>query len=212
MLQWNFSMNAAPIKNALGVFILGAGASARMGRPKLLLPWSDTTVIGRIIATWRELGAGQIAIVMRPDDALLAAELDRLKFSRTNCIFNPHPEQGMFSSILCAANWPDWRASISSWTLVLGDQPQLDAKALRPLLAFHAQNPGKICQPSLAGHGAHPVIFPRSALEQLKTTTAATLKDCLKLMASSCVQCEMDAPGLLLDLDTPEDYIRLQSR
>ena len=41
----------------LGVVILGAGASSRMGRPKLLLPWRDTTVIGQIIRQWRELGA-----------------------------------------------------------------------------------------------------------------------------------------------------------
>ena len=33
----------------LGVIILGAGASSRMGRPKLLLPWGDTSVIGHLI-------------------------------------------------------------------------------------------------------------------------------------------------------------------
>ena len=45
-------------KNPLGVVILGAGASARMGEPKLLLPWRGTTVIGHLISQWRELGRG----------------------------------------------------------------------------------------------------------------------------------------------------------
>ena len=93
----------------LGVVILGAGASSRMGRPKLLLPWRDTTVIGAILRQWRELGAAQIAVVHRPDDAALAAELDRLDFPAHDRIENPQPERGMFSSIVCAANWPGWR-------------------------------------------------------------------------------------------------------
>ncbi len=48
-----------------GVIILGAGASSRMGTPKLLLPWRDTTIIGHLISQWRELGAAQIAVVLR---------------------------------------------------------------------------------------------------------------------------------------------------
>ena len=93
----------------LGVVILGAGASARMGRPKLLLPWRDTTVIGQLLAQWREIGAGQIAMVLRANDDALEAELDRLNFSRSDRIENPQPERGMFSSIVCAANWDGWR-------------------------------------------------------------------------------------------------------
>ena len=53
----NSKLKIAPF----GVIILGAGASSRMGRPKLLLPWRGTTVIGHIIYQWRELGAAQIS-------------------------------------------------------------------------------------------------------------------------------------------------------
>jgi len=99
-------MSAAKTNPAIGVVILGAGASLRMGRPKLLLPWRGTTVIGHLLKQWRNLGAAQISIVLRPQDAPLAAELDRLGFPRTDRIENPQPERGMFSSILCAAGWP----------------------------------------------------------------------------------------------------------
>src|ERR1035438_3730535 len=79
----NSKLKTAP---QLGVIILGAGASSRMGRPKLLLPWRDTTVIGEIVRQWRELGTAQIAVVHRPNDAPFAAELDRLNFPRANRI------------------------------------------------------------------------------------------------------------------------------
>ena len=194
----------------LGVVILGAGASSRMGRPKLLLPWRDTTVIGAILRQWCELGAGKIAVVHRPNDAPLAAELDRLNFPAQDRIENPRSERGMFSSIVCAASWPGWKKEVASWAIALGDQPHLGSDTLRQLLAFHSTHPGAICQPEFGGHTRHPVILPRLAFSELKQTQAATLKDFLKLTALPRVQCSMNDAGLSLDMDTPEDYKRLK--
>jgi len=194
----------------LGVVILGAGASSRMGRPKLLLPWRDTTVIGAILRQWRELGAAQITVVHRPNDASLAAEMDRLGLPAHARIENPQPERGMFSSIVCAANWPGWRTEISSWAVTLGDQPHLDSDTLRQLLAFHSAHAGAICQPEFGGHTRHPVILPRVAFALLKGPRAATLKDFLKQIAVPRVQCAMTDAGLALDMDTPEDYKHLK--
>ncbi len=147
-----------PTDNAsrLGVIILGAGASSRMGQPKLLLPWQGTTIIGHLIRQWQELDAGQIAVVCRPDDELLLAELDRLGFPRENRILNPQPERGMFSSIQCAARWPGWQPGLTSWAIVLGDQPHLHSETLLNLLAFHARHSIAICQPSHAGTRRSP--------------------------------------------------------
>jgi molybdenum cofactor cytidylyltransferase len=199
------------IKNppAFGVVSLGAGASSRMGRLKLLLPWRDTTVIGAILRQWRELGAGQIAVVHRPNDTALLAELDRLDHPRADRIENPKPEIGMFSSIICAANWPGWKKEISNWAIVLGDQPHLQTATLRALLAFAAQNAGAICQPQFGGHGRHPVILPRTAFAALKQTRAGNLRDFLKQITCPSVKCPMADPGLAHDLDTPDDYRQL---
>jgi molybdenum cofactor cytidylyltransferase len=199
------SRHMSPTKN-LGVIILGAGASSRMGRPKLLLPWGDTTIIGHIIWQWREFGAAQIAVVHRTNDAALMTELNRLGFPPPDRIENPQPESGMFSSVLCAARWSGWRKEISSWAIVLGDQPHLRAETLRLLLEQAAQNPDAICQPAFNGHAGHPVILPRAGFDELKHARAETLKDFLKPFAGRCVQCPMNDAGLALDLDRPEDY------
>jgi CTP:molybdopterin cytidylyltransferase MocA len=193
----------------LGVIILAAGASARMGRPKLLLPWRGTTVIGHLISQWRGLGAAQIAVVLRLKDPALAVELDHLNFSKSNRIENPQPERGMFSSIVCAASWGGWQKKISRWAIVLGDQPHLQSNMLRQLLEFSSLNPGAICQPAVGGRIGHPVILPRPAFEELKGAGAATLKDFLKHTALPCVQCKVTDAGLSLDMDTPADYKRL---
>ena len=204
-------MSAAKKNPAFGVVILGAGASSRMGRPKLLLPWRDTTVIGHLLKQWRELGAAQIGIVMRPQDAALAAELDRLGFPRADRIKNPQPERGMFSSILCAAGWPGWKDEIATWAIVLGDQPHLRPETLRQLLEFHFANADAVCQLEFDGHARHPVLLPRRAFKELKVSPAGTLKDFLKRTSVRSVRCSVDDPGLALDLDTPEDYQRAQA-
>ena len=51
-----------------GVVILAAGASSRMGKPKLLLPWGGTSVLGHLIGQWKVLRAGQIAAVFAAGD------------------------------------------------------------------------------------------------------------------------------------------------
>lgn len=199
----------AQIHEHLGVVILGAGASTRMGQPKLLLPWRDTTVVGQLLAQWRELGAAQIAIVLRANDPQLAAELNRLNFPQTDRIDNPQPERGMFSSIVCAAHWHGWRPEISNWAIVLGDQPHLCLETLQSLVAFAAQHPAAICQPMFGGRTRHPVIIPERGFVELQTTGAVTLKDFLNLATVPRVQCAVDDHGLSLDMDTPEDYKRL---
>jgi molybdenum cofactor cytidylyltransferase len=182
-----------------------------MGRPKLLLPWRGTTIVGQIISQWRELGAAQIAIVHRPKDAALFAELDRLDFPAQNQIENPQPERGMFSSIVCAANWRGWQTEISNWAITLGDQPHLRTETLRELLEFSAQNPDAICQAQFDGRERHPVILPHKVFGELKNSGADSLKDFLKSVPCSKAQFATNDSSLALDLDTPEDYQRAQA-
>jgi len=190
----------------LGVIILGAGASSRMGRPKLLLPWGDTSVIGHLIEQWRALTVAQIVIVCRPGDRELGVELDRLSFPPENRIENPQPEHGMFSSVLCATHWDGWQNRLTTWTIVLGDQPHLRLDTLRALLAFQRDHPDAICQPVYDGHMRHPVLLPRRAFVELNNSRAKTLKEFLKRTSCSLVECPIEDSGLALDLDRPEDY------
>jgi len=200
--------------------ILAAGASSRMGRPKMLLPWGGTTIIGHLIQQWQRLGAQQVAVVCAgenvpqpdgqvfptPSNLELASELDRLGLPLTERIFNPAPERGMFSSIQCAARWPGWRPELTHWILVLGDQPHLRLETLTTLLNFAAAHPDRICQPSREGRPRHPVILPRSAFRSLALTNEPHLKSFLQNSAYAANWCELDDPGLDIDIDQPGDY------
>jgi molybdenum cofactor cytidylyltransferase len=191
---------------ALGVIILGAGDSVRMGRPKLLLPWGKTSIIGHLISQWQALQAEQIVVVQRPGDKSLNAELDRLNFPRANRIENPDSKRGMFSSIQCAANWDGWKNDLTVWGIILGDQPHLRPDTLRAVLAFQCENPAAICQPAHGGGARHPVLLPRPAFAELRHSRAETLKNFLQQSSCRIMEHPIEDPGLEIDLDRPEDY------
>ena len=192
---------------SVGVVLLAAGSSRRMERPKLLLPWGDTSIIGQQVRTWQNLGAGQVAIVLAGDSAL-AKELDRINFAATNRISNPVPHEGMFSSIRCAARWTGWKVALTHWAITLGDQPHLRVETLQSLLACAATQPSKISQPLCHGHFRHPVILPEAIFARLASTEAATLKNFLVSAPEGIAGCQTDDPGLDQDIDTPADYQR----
>ena len=177
-----------------------------MGRPKMLLPWGETTVLGHLIALWSRLPAEQIAVVCAPADAAITAELDRLRFPVANRIVNPDPSRGMFSSIQCAARWPGWRAALTHWAIVLGDQPHLRPATLAALADFAFRHPGNICQPVRGGHARHPVVLPAEVFAALQDSNDETLKQFLKRKSANVRRVELDDPGLDLDLDCPADY------
>jgi molybdenum cofactor cytidylyltransferase len=194
---------------SLAAIILAAGKSTRMGRPKMLLPWGTTTVIGHLISQWQRVGAAKVGIVHR-DDPPLAAELDRLGVSADQRIQNPAPDGDMFSSIVCAARWNGWPKETTHWAVSLGDQPHLRDTTLRALIAFGFGfgHPNMVCQPEWSGRPKHPVILPRPAFLKLRDTTVTDLKQFL--MDEPVARIKLDDPGLGFDLDFPEDYARAQ--
>ena len=188
----------------VGAVILAAGRSTRMGRPKLLLPWGHTSILGHLIEQWQALKVAQIVVVCAGGDAEILSELRRLCFPAENCIYNSTPDRGMFSSVQCAAQWQDWNASLSHWAIILGDQPQLRLKTLRALLDFSVAQAGRVCQPEWRGRRHHPVLLPKAAFQNLTTSVASNLKQFL--LSYEIATCELDDPGLPLDIDSPEDY------
>jgi molybdenum cofactor cytidylyltransferase len=187
-----------------GALILAAGRSSRMGKPKLLLPWGDTSILGHLLQQWGRLNAQQIAVVCARGDQPICAELDRLGFPAWDRIENPVPERGMFSSIQCASLWCNWKQSLTHWAFILGDQPHLRHETLNSVLECAVAQSAKVVQPTHRGRRRHPVLLPKPIFLELQHSTACHLKEFLTRFEAVLVEC--DDPGLDLDLDRPEDY------
>ena len=194
----------------LGAVVLAAGRSSRMGQPKLLLPWRDTSILGYLLRQWRLLGAIQIGVVYARGDCLVQAELRRLNEAPSDLIVNPAPDRGMFSSIQCAAGWDRWSGGLTHWAILLGDQPHLQTTTLRKLVSFCSANPHQICQPSNKGRRRHPVVVPKAVFMSLPGSSAGTFREFLT--GCEVAVCELPDAGLDLDIDRPEDYALARQR
>lgn len=190
------------------VIILAAGASTRMGRPKLLLPWAGGTVLGDLVGRWRKLGSSRIAVVVAPGHLELNRELDHLGVGENDRILNREPQRGMFSSVQTAAAWDGWASGVTHWVLTLGDQPQVRTRTLRQLLIFAAAHPEQVCQPARSGRGRHPVVLPAPVFHRLAETRAGNLKQFLQELPEGRALMESEDDGLDFDLDEPSDYER----
>lgn len=197
-------MTAKQKSYSLGVVILAAGRSSRMGQPKLLLPWGESSILGHLIGQWQQLDAEQVAVVCGQNNHGINSELNRLNFPEPSRVVNQDPDRGMFSSIQCAAGWHGWQRALTHWAIVLGDQPHLSLETLAAIIDFSAANFGRVCQPRKDGHRYHPVVLPRKVFEQLPNSSAANLREFLASFETA--YCEMTDPGLELDIDLPEDY------
>jgi molybdenum cofactor cytidylyltransferase len=183
--------------------ILAAGSSRRMGKPKLLLPWGNQTILEHLIQTWHELKAAQIAIVHSDQPYLLEA-FKKISLPH-NLIPNTQSELGMFESIRCAARWDSWN-HVTHWIISLGDQPHISKETLSQLIDFSKENPEHIVQPEYRDNPRHPVVLPQTFFGELKSSSCKTLKEFLIGHSSSIRLCPIGDAGLELDIDDPSDY------
>ena len=179
-----------------------------MGRPKLLLPWGEATVLGHLLKLGGSLRADQIVVVHASGARELEMALDGLNFPSASRVVNPDPNSDMAQSLRCAARWPGWRADLTHWAIALGDQPHLELATWVAVRSRAAAQPEAICQPVYQGKPKHPVFLPRTEFRRLAESTEGTLKDFLRERAALLSLVALEDPGLNLDLDTPVDYER----
>jgi len=189
--------------------ILAAGESRRMGAPKLCLPWKETTVLGHLLAQWREAGAEKILVVHPPEqDAPVVRELDRLGVLAGERTPTLAFERGMMGSVVTAACRAEQDPALSHLVIALGDQPHLRPETLRAFLHLCTDSPGKLVRVVHEGKPGHPLALPAGLFADLSTTSCATLRDFLGQQEIPVVDLTTHDSGVLFDMDTPDDYTR----
>jgi molybdenum cofactor cytidylyltransferase len=190
------------------VAILAAGESRRMGTPKLCLPWGQTTILGHILSQWREAGAEKILVVHGVGETPVSLELDRLGIPAGERAATLAPERGMMGSVVTAAHHALRDISLTHLVIALGDQPHLRTKTLRAVLQTCETAPEKIVRVVFEDKPGHPLALPANVLAELSVSSSETLRDFLRLKDISACDLTSGDSGVLLDLDTPDDYAR----
>jgi molybdenum cofactor cytidylyltransferase len=184
--------------------ILAAGQSRRMRQPKMLLPWGETTVLGKVIATFKEADVSDILVVTGGDRELVEASVR----NSARTIFNPDYAAGeMLSSVQVglAGMKPKAEAAL----IGLGDQPQVQERSVRAVLDGFRTSGSSLIVPSYQMRRGHPWLVTRPYWDEiLKMRSPASLREFLNRHADEIYYVEIDDPSILQDLDTPEDYLK----
>lgn len=183
-----------------------------MGRPKLLLPLGTSTVIARMLRVLARPEIEATFVVIRPDDEPLRAAVAACGAIPLQPA-EPPPE--MRDSVEHALRHIERQltpAQTSGWILAPADHPLLDPAVIDRLLAAWQNSTGKILVPVHRGLHGHPTIFPFGLVPEVYALPRDQgLNSLLARHAALIEQVEVDSPGVIADLDTPEDYARVQA-
>ena len=188
-----------------------AGASRRMGRPKLLLPFGTTTIVAALVAALRAGGASPVVLVTAPGDEEL-----RRTMAAAGCrvAVNPDPERGMLSSIregIAALGGARVLADRGEILLVApADLPALRPATVAELLWRRAAAGAPLAVPTFQGGRGHPLAIAPALLPEIETLDLSVgLRELLDRHATAVLEVPVDDPGAVRDVDTAEDYAGL---
>jgi molybdenum cofactor cytidylyltransferase len=183
--------------------ILAAGAAERYGAPKPLLEWQGEIFVRRIARTALAAGLKPVVVVTGSAGEEVQAAMADLPVL---VAFNPDWRSGQASSVKTGLK--ALPAQTGAAVFFVADQPQVTLTILAAELERHRKTHAAIVAPMIDGKRANPVLFDRVAFEALASTTGDSGgRQVFSRFQVSWL--EWNDTGLLLDVDTPQDYQRL---
>ena len=188
----------------IAAIVLSAGKSERMGSPKALLEFRGQTFLATILAAIASARMSSVVVVA-------GHHYDRIvrAFPNARVAFNPNYEQGMSTSvqvgIRALLEGPD---RVDGAAIFLVDHPIIDRQTIDALTARLL--PGRIVVPLCEGRRGHPVLFAADLFaEILELAPDQGLNTVVKRNRDRVVEVIVENPGVLRDIDTPEQFARL---
>jgi molybdenum cofactor cytidylyltransferase len=203
--------------------VLAAGASERMGEPKLLLPYRRATVLDATVAAVAASGVGRVIVVTgaRADEieASLGTVISSSPSGREEergsrdlksaivVVQNPDYRRGNMSSLLTAtAHDPEAEAFI----LVPGDLPTIRVGVIDSMVDLWFEKEPWAVVTRYGDRIAHPFLLSRAAVESMEEMKGEKVLGRILIESSDkrVVQLSVshEAPR---DVNTPEDYAKL---
>lgn len=171
-----------------------------MGRPKLLLPFRDGTILGSLIQALRQGGISEIVLVIAPgDEALRTWGVE----AEVRVAVNPDPERGMLSTILAGISAAGAEERGEPLVVCPSDLPALLPSTVRTVLAERSP----LTVPSYRGRRGHPLVISPELIPEIRTLHLDVgLRELLDRHPDRLRIVEVDDPGCVRDVDTPEEY------
>lgn len=193
---------------SIGVVILAAGASTRMGTPKQLLPYGETNLLCHTIDVALESVCRPVIVVLGAYFAQIKLTIEQLP---VHIVENTDWQKGIGTSIRAGIlALQQIEPNAQAVIITLCDQPFISVSTIAQLIdAYHLTH-----QPIVVSEYADtigvPALFDRILFSELIALNASQgAKQVMQRHDRAVLKIRF--AGGAIDLDTPEDYQRLIS-
>ncbi len=190
----------------IGLILLAAGSSSRMGQPKQLLKINRETLLHHAATVAMESAIGPVVVVLGANEAPHRKVLEGLD---VEVVPNPGWETGMGSSLKAGLRHSlKHRPDTGAVLVMVCDQPLVTAIHLKQLVKSFANSHQEIAASFYSGTSGVPAIFHKELFAEILLMPDATgakkiISDHPELTHTIAL------PEGAFDVDTPEDYSRL---
>jgi molybdenum cofactor cytidylyltransferase len=210
--------------NDIAILLLAAGGSSRMDQCKQLLQFRGKSLLRHAADVAIAAGVGPVFIILGSEAARLSQEIHDLPLQIT---INPDWQKGIGTSIRAGirevlgaessalikkgSQLSNQRSGLFSAAIImLGDQPLIDVEVLRSLARTFAEMKKPIVASKYGDSVGVPALFARRCFPQLLTLGdgEGAKRIILQPEANTAF---IPVPAATTDIDTPEDYERLQT-
>ena len=198
-----------PDGQSIGIIILAAGKSSRLGQPKQLLDYEGQTLLQHSLQVAIASDAHPVLVVLGADAGLIEKEVSG---SGAHVVVNTEWQEGMASSIRCGIQelhrlYPATKGAV----VMVCDQPYVTSALLNRILAIHWETGKPIVSCQYADTVGTPTFFHRSIFPELLQLKGDLGAKSLLLKHAEDLEI-VHFPEGKVDIDTEADYEKLKRR
>jgi molybdenum cofactor cytidylyltransferase len=187
---------------SVGIILLAAGASTRMGRAKQLLDFKGKPLLRHAAEAACSSCCAPVIVVLGAHEQVIRPVLQDLPLEMT---INESWSQGMGTSIKNGLYALGNRA-VCGVIVALADQPFVTAATLRRLAELQSQTENPSIASRYSGTVGPPAFFSRQLFPEL--FALAPHEGCKSILLNRPKEVLLiDCPEAQLDIDSPADYL-----
>ncbi len=196
------------------VVILAAGKSIRMGKPKLFLLFDQkSTFLEKVINVYKDFGIDKIILVVNDEvnQELMRKYPEVIKM----CIIviNLNLDLERFYSIKLGLDYVHKNEPVFIQDV---DNPFISIEILEKMLfqarTLETDDGGEYIVPQYQDMGGHPVLLTGKVIKGIKECQFNDLNFKEFLKAYKKVTVALDDPNILVNINTPEQYLEILSK
>ena len=190
----------------IGIIILAAGASTRLGKAKQLLKFRNKTLIVKTVESAINSNCSNIVVVLGSDAENIKSEIKN--FPVQICV-NHQWQSGMASSIKYGLESLNDNSDLEAILILLSDQPFIESEHINKLIETFEQKNKPIIASEYKNILGVPALFSEKMFnELLKIKGDKGAKQLIK-KSDDLVE-KVPIPEAEFDVDTIDDYQKLK--